>query len=422
MLSRLDDPADEVAAEVAVLVGHAAARDPLDLGRRDGETLRELGERDVERDVLAKPGDREPSSELPEEPEVVLPELRAGRGARGGASRSARGRARTRTRRPPRGRSRRSRRRSGSTIPEPPISIQPECLQTRAAIAVAEKAGDVGLDRGLREREVVRAEAHLPLLAEERAHEVEQRPLQVGERDAAVDGEPLDLMEDRDVRRVGGVTAVDAPERDHVHGRLLRLHDADLRRRGLGPEQRLFVEVERRERRPRRMPRREVERREVVVGGLDLAAVDDLVAEPEEDVLDLAPDLRDQVEVAAPRSVARKGDVDDVLGEAPVELAALERGASLRRLPRPAARRSAFRAMPGLAVANLAQRLRQLRVPTEIADADGLELVGRRRGRDRALRLAVRAPGRPSCVRLPSALLSQRRCRRPSQRPPERWS
>ena len=48
------------------------------------------------------------------------------------------------------------------------------------------------------------------------------------------------------------------------------------------------------------MPRREVERVEVVAGRLDLAAVDDLVAEAEEDVLDLAPDLRRGMERAAP--------------------------------------------------------------------------------------------------------------------------
>ena len=47
------------------------------------------------------------------------------------------------------------------------------------------------------------------------------------------------------------------------------------------------------------MPGREVERVEVVARRLDLAAVHDRVAEPEEDVLDLAPDLRDEVELAA---------------------------------------------------------------------------------------------------------------------------
>ena len=54
------------------------------------------------------------------------------------------------------------------------------------------------------------------------------------------------------------------------------------------------------ERRAGGMTRREVEPVEVVVRRLDLAAVDDPVAEPEEDVLDLAADLRDQVE--APRA------------------------------------------------------------------------------------------------------------------------
>ena len=54
------------------------------------------------------------------------------------------------------------------------------------------------------------------------------------------------------------------------------------------------------------MPGREVERVEVVAGRLDLAAVDDPVAEPEEDVLDLAPDLGDQVQVAARGSRRRE--------------------------------------------------------------------------------------------------------------------
>ena len=60
-----------------------------------------------------------------------------------------------------------------------------------------------------------------------------------------VDGEPLDLVEDRAVRRVGRVAAVDAAERDHVDRRLLRLHHADLRRRGLRAQHVVVVEEER---------------------------------------------------------------------------------------------------------------------------------------------------------------------------------
>ena len=57
------------------------------------------------------------------------------------------------------------------------------------------------------------------------------------------------------------------------------------------------------------MPRREVQALEVVVRRLDLASVDDLVAEAEEHVLDLAADLRDQVQMPALSAAARQGDV-----------------------------------------------------------------------------------------------------------------
>ena len=46
------------------------------------------------------------------------------------------------------------------------------------------------------------------------------------------------------------------------------------------------------------MAGREVEAVEVVVGRLDLAAVDDAISEPEKGVLDLAPDLGDQAQAA----------------------------------------------------------------------------------------------------------------------------
>ncbi len=141
----------------------------------------------------------------------------------------------------------------------------------------------------------MRAEAHLALRAEEGAHQVQERPLEIGHRDAAVDREPLDLVEDRYVGRVGCLATVDAPERDDVDGRLLLLHDVDLRGRGLGAQQHVAVQEDGLERRARRVVGREVEGVEVVARRLDLATVHDLVAEAEEDVLDLAPDLRDEV-------------------------------------------------------------------------------------------------------------------------------
>ena len=88
------------------------------------------------------------------------------------------------------------------------------------------------------------------------------------------------------------------------------------------------------------MAGREVETVEVVVRRLDLAAVDDAVAEPEEQVLDLAADLRDQVQVAALGPPAGERDVGALLRQAAVELRPLElvlarvdaaRGARARR-------------------------------------------------------------------------------------------
>ena len=128
------------------------------------------------------------------------------------------------------------------------------------------------------------------------------------------------------------------------------------------------------------MAGREVEAVEVVVRRLDLAAVHDLVAEAEEDVLHLAADLRDQVQVPAPRRLAGQSDVDPLLAQPSVELGALERVAPsverrLEALPERVQRH------PGLAVSHLTERLRQLRLATQEADADLLDLVrGRRRG------------------------------------------
>ena len=169
-------------------------------------------------------------------------------------------------------------------------------LADRAAGAAALEARHVGLHRRLREGEVVRAEADLTVGPVQLAHDVEERPLQVCHGDPLVDHEALELVEDREVSGVDGVAPVDATDREHVDRRPLVLHLVDLRRRGLGTQQRRVVEVERRARRACRMPRREAQRVEVVAGRFDFASVDDLVAEPEEDVLDVAAHLRRRME------------------------------------------------------------------------------------------------------------------------------
>src|SRR5439155_26559382 len=88
-------------------------------------------------------------------------------------------------------------------------------LAEPAAGALADEARHGSAERRLREREEVGYEARTHVLAEELAQQVSQRALEVGERDSLVDGESLDLVEDRIVRRIGCFTAVAAAVLDH---------------------------------------------------------------------------------------------------------------------------------------------------------------------------------------------------------------
>ena len=109
--------------EVAVLVGHAAALDPIHFRGRDREPLGQLRERHLERDVAPQPRDRD-SQNCVRTRRSPSQSARMS-GSRTSAARRARSRSRRRSRSTPRGRRRRSR-----TLrvdhPEPPISIQPE--------------------------------------------------------------------------------------------------------------------------------------------------------------------------------------------------------------------------------------------------------------------------------------------------------
>ena len=256
-------------------------------------------------------------------------------------------------------------------------------LAHAAALEVAVRAGDIGLDGRLGEGEVVRAEPHLAVVAEEHAHDVQKRPLEIGERDAAVDGEAFELVEDGEARGRDLVASVNAADRDHVDRGLLRLHRVDLRRRGLGPEQTLRVDEEGVARRTGRMRRRKRELVEVVVRGLDLAVVDDVVAEAEERVLDEPADVCRRMEGTDPALVAGKGDVDALLSEPAVEIGALERLPPCLDL---CLQTFADRVQehPGLAVADVAERLGELALAAQVAHTRILEPFEGRRARNRA--------------------------------------
>ena len=88
----------------------------------------------------------------------------------------------------------------------------------------------------------------------------------------------------------------------------------------------VVVDVERVGARPRRVRRVVVERVEVVVDRLDLGPLGDREAQADEDVLDLAARLGEQVQPAdGLRRVAGQRDVDAVGGQARVELGGLQR-------------------------------------------------------------------------------------------------
>src|SRR6476469_8504834 len=116
--------------------------------------------------------------------------------------------------------------------------LDPARAATRAArlgappglLAVAGEAEEVGLHARLGEREVVGPDAGARLLAEHDPHERVERAAQVGHRQALVNGEALDLVEDRGVRGVEVVGAEDLAGSHDVDRRLLLEHGADLDR------------------------------------------------------------------------------------------------------------------------------------------------------------------------------------------------
>ena len=106
------------------------------------------------------------------------------------------------------------------------------------------KQVDVELDRRLGEREEARTHAHVALLAEQLADELEHRP----RRSASVmwrsTARASTCRNDRRVRRVRRVAAVTAAGRDHVDRRLARQHRPDLIGRGVGAQDGVVVEIE----------------------------------------------------------------------------------------------------------------------------------------------------------------------------------
>ena len=265
--------------------------------------------------------------------------------------------------------------------PARPLAEGAERAVTLAPGRVAREARHVDLDTRLGEREVAGAQAHPLALAEGRARELEQSALEVGQRDVLIHRETLHLREHRGVRGVG-VAPVDDTRHHDVDRRPLRLHRPDLHRRGVRPKQHLVREVEGVVVPTGRVPGRDVERREVVVVGLDLGTLDHPVAHPDEEVLDLSTGLGQQVQMAGLEWIAGQRDVDALGPEPLLERPAAERVPPLRDL----GLQRAAHLVPPLAdgrplltrqVGQRAQDLRELGLPAQVAHAQILYFVRR---------------------------------------------
>ncbi len=150
-----------------------------------------------------------------------------------------------------------------------------------------------------------------------------------------VDHQTLDLVEHRRVGLVG-IEPVRAPGNDDADRRLLRLHGADLHRRGMRAEQHaravlLRVEEERVVHLARRVSLGKIERGEIVVVGLDVRPLGDGEAEVGENRGDLVDHLADRMDAAGfeRRGAERQRDIDNVLRHLPRQRDIAERYAAI---------------------------------------------------------------------------------------------
>ena len=206
-------------------------------------------------------------------------------------------------------------------MPSPNLTIGPETV-----------ALDIDLEGRLGEREEGRAEAHRHVVdLEEGLAELFEHPAHVGDIRRLVDDEAFDLMEHRRMGRVA-ILPVGLAGNDDADRRLLRLHGADLHRRGVRAQHlalALFVRLEEEGvvHLAGRMTFGEVQRGEIVIVGLDIRTFGDREAHVGEDRGDLVDDLADRMDAAAlgRRGAHRQGDIDGLARQPCVDRRVLQR-------------------------------------------------------------------------------------------------
>src|SRR5215208_838369 len=167
-----------------------------------------------------------------------------------------------------------------------PAHLEPAGALADLAIrvfSIAYEAAHVQLDARLGELEVARPEAQPYVLPEDVAGHRGQGAFEVGEGETLVYRQALNLVEHRGVGRVR-VAPVDSPRANHIDGRLVGKHRPDLDRRGVSPQDQALVQEEGGLHPACRVARGDVERREVVVVGLDLWPLGHAIAHAHEEV------------------------------------------------------------------------------------------------------------------------------------------
>ena len=218
-------------------------------------------------------------------------------------------------------------------------------------------------------------------MPKKRAQEIDQRALQMAQREVAIEDQALALVEHRRVRRVV-VGAVGAADDDDADRRRLRQHGADLHRRGLRAQHRrrlvaLRRQVERVLVGARGMMRRDVERGEIHPVGFDVGAFGDRAAHGAEDRGDLLHGAADRVDQAGLARARRQGGVEAFCRQPGVEFGVLQFGAAGldqggERVLELVQRGAALAALLGRGLAEVAQQGGEPAVAAERGDADGV--------------------------------------------------
>ena len=198
-------------------------------------------------------------------------------------------------------------------------------LAQGAALAAALKAADIDLHTGLGEGEVRGTQAGAGVLAEQLLHKGVQRALQVAQGDALIHDQAFHLVEHGAVGGIGIGTEHTAGDQ-HLDGRLLAVHGADLAAGGLGAEQELVGQVEGILHVTGGVILGHVQAGEVVVVILDLRCVSHGKTHAGEHVDDLVGDQRQGVQTTHRAGLGGQGDVHGLSGVAGGQLGLLHLG------------------------------------------------------------------------------------------------